>query len=129
MKSIQKTILGLGLLTSSIYAQDVSNKIHSPGYIKDYSVNINFEKQLIQGNNEITIKFIHKTHTHNDLKAKLIVFSPDGTDNSYKGINTKSNGRYLYNVSLKEKGTYKYSLSFGHNVGIIHNKRGSFIVN
>jgi hypothetical protein len=34
MKVLQKVILGLGLVVGSVYAQDVSNTIHSPGYIK-----------------------------------------------------------------------------------------------
>ena len=36
MKAVQKVLLGLGLFIGSAYAQDVSNVIPSPGYIKDY---------------------------------------------------------------------------------------------
>ena len=47
MKVLQKVILGLGLVIGSVYAQDVSNTIHSPGYIKDYTVIKNLQQNLI----------------------------------------------------------------------------------
>ena len=129
MKAVQKILLGLGLFIGSAYAQDVSNVIHSPGYIKDYSVNIKSDEHLKQGINQITIKFTHNGHTHNDLKSKLTVYAPDNTILSYEGENTKTNGKYQYNVNLKDKGTYTYVLTFSHEVGVTKSKRGSFIVN
>jgi hypothetical protein len=128
MKIAQKILLSLGLFVGSVYAQDVSNIIHSPGYIKDYTVNIKSVEHLKQGINLITIKFVHDGHTHNDLKSKLTVYSPDNTILSYEGENTKINGKYQYNVNLKDKGTYTYVLTFSHEVGVTRSKRGSFIV-
>tara|TARA_B100001063_G_C16354018_1_gene352775 strand:+ start:53 stop:442 length:390 start_codon:yes stop_codon:yes gene_type:complete len=128
MKKIITTGLLASLFISSIYAQDMSNKIHSPGYIKDYSVNIKSIEHLKQGDNKITIKFTHKGHSHNDLKSKLTIYSPDNTSLSYKGQNTKTNGKYLYEVNLKEKGTYRYVLTFSHESGVTQIKRNSFIV-
>ena len=58
MKVLQKVILGLGLVIGSVYAQDVSNTIHSPGYIKDYTVIIKPVTELKQGNNDINVNFI-----------------------------------------------------------------------
>ncbi|WP_419673765.1 hypothetical protein ACN2C0_09475 [Aliarcobacter butzleri] len=60
MKVLQKVILGLGLVIGSVYAQDVSNTIHSPGYIKDYRVIIKPATELKQGNNDINVNFTHK---------------------------------------------------------------------
>ena len=128
MKTLQKILLGLSLFVGSLYAQDVSNKIHSPGYIKDYSVNIMSTEQLKQGDNKITIKFRHKEHTHNNLKSTLTIYSPDNTRVSYQGQKTKTNGKYLYEVNLKEKGKYRYVLTFRQEVGVTHSKRNSFIV-
>ena len=129
MKVLQKVILGLGLVVESVYAQDVSNTIHSPGYIKDYTVIIKPATELKQGNNDINVNFTHKGHSHNDLNTKLTVLAPDKTSIDYKGVNTKNNGEYVFNVNLPQKGSYNYILTFSHNVGVTQTKRGSFNLN
>ena len=96
MKVLQKVILGLGLVIGSVYAQDVSNTIHSPGYIKDYRVIIKPATELKQGNNDINVNFTHRGHSHNDLNTKLTVLAPDKTSIDYKGVNTKNNGECIY---------------------------------
>jgi hypothetical protein len=129
MKVLQKVILGLGLIVGSMYAQDVSNTIHSPGYIKDYTVIIKPATELKQGYNDININFTHKSHVHNDLNTKLTIYSPNKSSKEYKGINTKKNGEYVFNINLPEKGSYRYILTFSHNVGVTQIKRGSFDLN
>lgn len=129
MKALQKIVLGLGLLVGSVYAQDVSNTIHSPGYIKDYSVLVKSASDLKIGANDIYANFKHKGHTHNDLNTKLTVYSPSNTQVDYKGVNTEKNGKYVFKVNLPEKGTYKYVLTFSHETGVSHSKRGTFDLN
>ncbi len=68
MKVLQKVILGLGLVVGSMYAQDVSNTIHSPGYIKDYTVIIKPATELKQGSNDINVNLPEKG-TYNYILA------------------------------------------------------------
>ena len=129
MNALQKIVLGLGLVVGSVYAQDTSSTIHGPGYIKDYTVLVKPATELKQGNNDIKVNFTHKGHSHNDLNTKLTIYSPNKPSIDYKGVNTKNNGEYVFNVNLPEKGTYNYVLTFSHNVGVTQTERGSIDLN
>lgn len=117
---LKVSLLGLGLLAGSLFAQD---SVISNTQTNNYHLAVVSKDNLKVGENQLKIDIKYKAANYNGMDVNLTLYTPDNKELHYNHI---SSGEY-FKADLPSKGEYRYSVKFSSSVGAVsHNTMGSF---
>ncbi len=120
---------GAGKCGASMSQSATNSSLLAKSHHKDgYKVNINSNKPLVVGNNNIEVKIIQNGKLITDAKVKIKLFMPEMPGMPYMEYKEKlklEDGSYRGVVNFSMSGTWQYHLKFKSNDGKVHKVRGS----
>lgn len=127
MTNFIKILLVFWVLFIEVLSLNAQEIYLSQQTTKDYSFFVKLGDELKLGNNEFNIKIIHKTKPLSNANVNLKLYKPDGVVANYNNKVANDKNNYLFNIKLKEKGLYKYVVSYTvMSGGVTHYFRGFF---
>lgn len=119
---LKVTVLGLGLLSGSLFAQDNAQVI-SGSMTKNYHVAISSNDSLHVGTNDLKVDIVQKAHKLSGMDVNLTLYTPDNKELHYNHVNSSE----YFKTDLSTKGEYRYNIKFSSGSGAVsHNSMGSF---
>lgn len=119
---LKVTVLGLGLLSGSLFAQDNAQVI-SGSMTKNYHVAISSNDSLHVGTNDLKVDIVQKAHKLSGMDVNLTLYTPDNKELHYNHVNSSE----YFKTDLSTKGEYRYNIKFSSGPGAVsHNSMGSF---
>lgn len=127
MKNLLRILLVSGILLSGTTSLNAKEIYLSHQTTKDYRVLVKVYDELKLGDNEFNVKILYKTKSLDGVNVNLKVYKPNGEVVEYNSNKVNDKKNYSFNVTLSEKGEYKYVISYNKVTGgITRTSRGSF---